>query len=356
MRTDEEAATLDDSLAGEATMQIATVHKYDGFYTPLEERFERITRLAKNAMGVHAAAVTLVRDATQWFKSVAGWRVSELPLETSFCKAVLEDGVPVIVPDTKKDARFSKSPLVIGGPKFRFYAGHPIRDIDGDIIGTFCVFDVKPKDGGDNLYAALQDLAHLTEREFRTTDLWNAQNQLVAKLGAARRQALLDVLTRVWNRRGGMEILDSLLEESRSSDERIAVCVVDIDLFKEINDAHGHNIGDQALRKVAAGITASVRPNDIVARYGGDEFLVILRDADTDVCRIVAERIRDNIQNTRVRIADGNLAATISIGMAISIPGEPIRAEQLIERADKALYHSKDRGRNMASLHPDDID
>lgn len=355
MTAEGEITALSRSLASTATVRLAGLHKIEIFYTPLEERFERISRLGKSAMRVKVAAVTLTTDEKQWFKSVIGWRMSELPLKDSLCLPVLESGEPLVVPDMLKDARFAKSRFVTGAPKFRFYAGYPIRDADKKIIGTFCVFDVKPKRPNAELIATLSDLGQLAERELITADLWDAQSQLVTKLGAARRQALLDTLTRVWNRRGGMELLELMLARSKKNYEQFAVCIVDIDLFKNINDKLGHNAGDQVLRKIATGIVASVRPEDIVSRHGGDEFLVILRDAGPDVCRLVAERIRNNIQKTPIRTRDGNIRVTLSIGIAFNDPNVEQTSDMLIEHADQALYYTKDKGRDGVTLYPDDI-
>jgi len=355
MAVEDDSTALSESLASKATMRIAGIRKLTGFYTPLEERFERISRLGKQALGVRAAGVTLITDETLWFKSIVGWRISELLLKDSLELPMLESGEPLVVLDTRKDDRFAKSPLVTGGPKFRFYAGYPIRDVDGEIIGTFSAFDTEPKQADERLMETLSDLGHLAERELLTKELWDAQNQLVSKLGSARRQALLDTLTRVWNRRGGMELLDSLLEEAKSSGEQFAVFMIDIDLFKDINDKYGHPVGDQALRKIAASIVASVRPDDIVSRYGGDEFLVILRDAAPDHCRLVAARISSNIEKTRLRTRTGSVSVTLSIGMAVTDAGSSITAAKIIERADQALYHTKHSGRDGATLYPDDI-
>ena len=355
MSTDKDVTGLSRSIAGAATMRIATLHKTNSFHTPLEERFERITRIGKKIMGVRVAGVTLITNETLWFKSINGWSITELPLKDSLQQPMLERGEPLIVPDTHKDLLYKKLPLVVGKPKFRFYAGYPLRDGNGEIIGTFCAFDTKPKNADHGLSEALSDLGQLAERELLTTDLWNAQSQLVGKLGTARRQALLDPLTRIWNRRGGLELLDIAQQESISGHEPFAVCLVDIDHFKAINDKHGHGIGDQALRKVAASITASIRPDDIVSRYGGDEFLVILRDATPGICRLVAERICGKIEETRVRTDDGYLSVTVSLGMAVSDVSESTTPTQLIERADTALYRTKHRGRNAATIWTDDI-
>lgn len=355
MKAEGNITTLTRSLASTATVRIAGLHKMAIFYTPLEERFERISRLGRQAMGVRVAAVSLVTTEKQWFKSVVGWRVTELPIADSLCLPVIENGEPLIVHDTRDEPRFASSRLVKSGPKFRFYAGYPIRDADGTLIGTFCVFDMRPKEPDPGLMETLVDLGQLAEREVVTADLWDAQSQLVTKLGEARRQALLDTLTRVWNRRGGTELLDMMLERSQKSFEQFSLCVIDIDQFKEINDENGHTYGDQVLRKTAASIVGSVRPEDIVCRYGGDEFLVILRDGGADAARMVAERIRANLNKAPLPVQSGGNRVTLSIGLVVNDPAESITAAEMIDRADQALFHTKRNGRDGVTLYPDDI-
>ena len=355
MRSEGTITTLTQSLASTATVRLASLHKMAIFYTPLEERFERITRLGKQAMRTRVAAVSLVTQDKQWFKSVLGWRVVEMPLAESLCRHVVAEGQPLLVPDMQADERFAGSRLVKAGPKFRFYAGYPLKDADERIIGTFCVLDPKPRKPTPALVTTLEDLGGLAERELVTADLWDAQSQLVSKLGEARRQALLDTLTRVWNRRGGMELLNMMLDRAQKSYEQFAVCIVDIDGFKSVNDGHGHQVGDQVLRQVAASIVASVRPDDIVARYGGDEFLVILRDADPDIGQKVAERIRNNLRRSALALRSGNVPITLSIGLAANDPSERATSETLIARADQALYHTKHNGRDGVTAWPDGI-
>ncbi len=355
MQSEELPHGLTQSLAGAATVRLTKIHEMKIFYTPLEERFERLTRLGKRAVGGRVAAVSLVTNETQWFKSVIGWRVTELPIEESMCLHMINSGEPLIVYDTLKDKRYATAPLVTTGPKFRFYAGYPLKDGDGKIIGTFSVMDVKPKEPSPELETALHDIGQLAERELVTADLWDAQSQLVAKLSEARRQALLDTLTRVWNRRGGMELLKSMADRSQQSYEQFGVCMVDVDNFKKINDTHGHQIGDQVLRQVASSIVSAVRPDDIVCRYGGDEFMIILRDASPAVARTVGERIRDSLRRAPIMLRSGAIDVSLSLGAAVNDPSQNESAEQLIEYADQALYHTKKRGRDGVTVWPDDI-
>jgi diguanylate cyclase (GGDEF)-like protein len=350
MKTQGDLTAMNRSLGSTATVRLAGIHRMDVFYTPLEERFERITRIGKRALDVRVAAVSLFSKEKQWFKSVIGWKIEELPIEDSLCRAILEGGEPLVVANTLRDSRFSTARLVKGGPKFRFYAGYPVKDAEGAIIGSFCVFDVKPRKVDDEFVGILKDLGQLAERELVTADLWDAQNQLVAKLGEARRQALLDTLTRVWNRRGGMELLDMMLERSHKSYEQFAVCMVDVDFFKDVNDNHGHPSGDQVLKKIAAGLVSSVRPDDIVARYGGDEFMLVLRDCSVEMAQIVCDRIRTNLQGAKIRTRKGSVKVTLSLGVTVNDPAAKDTAKQMIARADQALYHTKKTGRDGVSV------
>src|SRR5690606_4213082 len=267
-RPDDEDTALSRTVASTATLKLASLHTIDPFYTPLEERFERITRLARQAPKVPIAAIPVVQDDRQWFKSVMGLEVTELPLDKSLCTEVLKDARTVIVPDTLEDLYLMSNPLVCGGPRIRFYAGAPIRNADGKTIGTFCAMDVKPRKPDADFRTMLGDLADMAQRELFSVELRNAQSELVSKLGKARRQAMFDPLTRVWNRRGGTELLDSALREATRYNHTLGICLADIDNFKQINAQYGHQVGDQVLRRAAAAIVASVRPQDIVCRYG----------------------------------------------------------------------------------------
>lgn len=355
MQAEDSPHGMTQSLAGAATVRLTKIHKMKIFYTPLEERFERLTRLGKRAMGSRVAAVSLVTEETQWFKSVLGWRIAELPIEQSMCLPMIQTGEALIVYDTLKDEKYAQAELVTAGPKFRFYAGYPLRDDDGKIIGTFSVMDVVPRAPDAELETILRDIGQLAERELVTADLWDAQSQLIAKLSEARRQALLDTLTRVWNRRGGMEILQSMAERSLRSYEQFGVCMVDVDNFKDINDTHGHQIGDQVLRQVASSIVSALRPDDIVCRYGGDEFMLVLRDASPEIARSVGERIKDALRRSPIMLRTGPVKVSLSIGAAVNDPSRKETAEELIENADQALYHTKQHGRDGLSVWPDDI-
>jgi diguanylate cyclase (GGDEF)-like protein len=156
--------------------------------------------------------------------------------------------------------------------------------------------------------------------------------------------ATTDPLTGVLNRRRYLELM---AREQRRADRygtAYSVLMVDIDHFKRINDAHGHQIGDQALRAVAGGIGKMLRPTDIMARYGGEEFIVTLTHTDLAGSLTVAERLRRTVSETELATSQGPVRCTVSIG--VSTRHQRAMLDHIIGAADRALYEAKASGRN----------
>ena len=122
--------------------------------------------------------------------------------------------------------------------------------------------------------------------------------------------------------------------------------VVDVDHFKRVNDTHGHAIGDEVIRHVAAVLRGGVRTSDVVARYGGEEFCAVLREADLEGATILAERLRTAIEAVDVPIGERSLKVTASIGIATFEAGDEVAPDSMFRRADAALYRAKQNGRN----------
>ncbi|AWK87287.1 PleD family two-component system response regulator [Azospirillum thermophilum] len=159
--------------------------------------------------------------------------------------------------------------------------------------------------------------------------------------------ALTDSLTGVFNRRYVNAHLPRLLERAIDSHKPVSVLMFDIDHFKVVNDSYGHSVGDEVLREVSARASRNLRTFDLVARLGGEEFVVILPDTDGEAALIVAERLRHRIAETPFAVSAevGQINVTVSIG--ISVGGRlGDTAEGLIRRADDALYEAKRLGRN----------
>jgi two-component system, cell cycle response regulator len=155
-----------------------------------------------------------------------------------------------------------------------------------------------------------------------------------------------DALTGLYNRTYFLNQIGVLAERSASQEVGLAVLMLDIDYFKQINDQHGHLAGDEVLRQVAAIIRESTRAEDLVARFGGEEFVVVLPMSVPDLATERAERIRSNLAE-RTIVAEGKeIRVTASIGLAFAGPGSTRNAIALLTRADEALYQAKAEGRN----------
>lgn len=162
--------------------------------------------------------------------------------------------------------------------------------------------------------------------------------------------ALRDPLTRLYNKRYFDERIDAELRFAKRHGTQIALLMLDVDHFKRVNDERGHLAGDTVLREVAAAIQRAVRNEDVVARYGGEELVVLSRSISREAAIQLGERLRLTIEGLSVAVEGGDpISVTVSVGVAGSEPTEDITAEQLIAAADRALYQAKDRGRNTVA-------
>jgi two-component system cell cycle response regulator len=159
--------------------------------------------------------------------------------------------------------------------------------------------------------------------------------------------ALSDALTGLYNRRYMEAHLANLSRRTIHSERSLALLMVDIDNFKTVNDTYGHPIGDRVLRAVAERLQNNVRPFDTVARWGGEEFMVVMPETDNKVGCMVGERLRAKVAQAAVKVPtpEGEVSVTISVGVA-STPLDGFDPALLIERADEALYRAKEQGRN----------
>ena len=157
--------------------------------------------------------------------------------------------------------------------------------------------------------------------------------------------ATTDGLTGLTNHRTFQEGFANLLERSSRHGYKAAMLLCDVDHFKKVNDVHGHPVGDEVLRRVAAVLQAAVRKIDITARYGGEEFAVVLEATDLDGAKRLAERIREDVGALILDSDKGAFRITMSIGVA-AFPEDSRDRAELIERSDLALYHAKESGRN----------
>ncbi len=195
----------------------------------------------------------------------------------------------------------------------------PLRDNDGNLLGGVELFS-------DN----------------------SSQKVMEEKIQELEKLALLDGLTGLSNRKHAEGELASLFQEKIRYGLDFGILFMDIDHFKNVNDTYGHAGGDAALKTISATFRASARSYDLVGRWGGEEFIGIIRNVDGRLLESIGERYRILVEKTRVEYPESPFSITISIGAALAIDGDT--PETLLDRADELLYESKENGRNRVTI------
>ena len=184
-----------------------------------------------------------------------------------------------------------------------------------------------------------------------TLDKWARLQQARASKEELERLANFDSLTGLHNRQAILGKLCELINRAKRYKEDFTLIMLDIDHFKRVNDRYGHLTGDEVLEKIATLIRQNIRDTDVAGRYGGEEFIIILPQADLSSARVLAERIRSIIESAEMKDSAGNVfAITVSQGLSGWERGED--AHSLISRADEALYKAKANGRNRVEISP----
>lgn len=187
-------------------------------------------------------------------------------------------------------------------------------------------------------------LATEGHRETRIDTLQQALAESHEEVSRLHHKASTDQLTGLTNFSSLMEKLEQQIRKAGERKQTLCVLMADLDFFKKVNDTYGHLAGDIVLRHTAERIQAAVRDFDIVGRFGGEEFTIVLQNTDIDLAKVIAERIRNEIAATPMHIKGVNINITISLGGAMMKQGET--SEALLDRADAALYEAKQTGRN----------
>lgn len=227
--------------------------------------------------------------------------------------------------------------------------GYSIGDIRGGISVSIPMKDLYSKMHKNRLYtvgAALlvlmllfATLTYLYMRFMRA--LKESELKLVE-------MAATDSLTGLLNRRAGMVRIEEELSRQKRSGEPVSCLMLDIDFFKKINDTYGHQTGDAVLEGFAATLENSLRKHDIVCRYGGEEFMVLLPETAIDSAKVTAQKICDYTNKNTIKYQDTSIIVTVSIGVAELQLDESV--DSLIGRADEALYRAKNGGRNCVKV------
>jgi len=251
--------------------------------TPPEERFDRVTRLARQVFSTPIALVSLVDADRQWFKSSQGLDAAETPRDISFCgHAILDDKI-MVVNDAVSDERFCDNPLVCGNPNIRFYAGYPLSAPDGSRVGTLCIIDDKPKEMSKEQLTLLRELGRMVEEELISAD-----------------ESTIDPTTGISNRNGLVAVADHLLALCKRKREPTTLLLFHLQNLQAFEDKHGRYEGDTMALELSHLLMAAFRDSDIVARVSLDVFGVLLADTDVDGAKEARRRF-DKMLSARNR-------------------------------------------------------
>jgi diguanylate cyclase (GGDEF)-like protein len=333
-----------------------------------EEAFDRITRMAARLLDAPTALVSLVDQDVQWFKSRCGFEPAQTAREISFCGHAILEHEPLVVGDATQDPRFCDNPLVLGEPHVRFYAGVQLYSVDRMPIGTLCVLDTVPRRLGAEELDILRDLARMVEQLIHHRQLAIAAQALHSQvlvdaanpeLNAAAGQVefLLnhDVLTGLSNRQALVRGIASSLARWRKDGTPALVAAINLDKFKRLNEALGHHAGDQALVSVTWSLQSLLRPEDVLARVGNDEFVVLLPGLGDD--SVARDRLRQLMQAVHREFktpSGGAIPLTTSIGYAI-FPHDGDDADTLLANAALATRRAKLLGGGLIQHFSEDL-
>jgi diguanylate cyclase (GGDEF)-like protein len=182
-----------------------------------------------------------------------------------------------------------------------------------------------------------------------SAEIQRSNEQLEAALGRVKQLVATDELTGLSNRRHFVDTAQSHIQKCHGERFGFGLCVIDLDKFKQINDRYGHLVGDEVLRRVAAVMHQHTREYDLLARFGGEEFTLIVTRGDVAITRRCAERLRHAVANTEVEISTLPLKLTVSIGATVFRSGDSL--ESALARADAAMYQAKRAGRNAVVMN-----
>lgn len=314
----------------------------DASNASVQQHIVRIRRIGKQLFSVAGCFVRITDIPTGAAESARSME----SIETDFV-----DGLPApqsvqVVGDTRLDPSLRQHRLVVGAPYIRFYAAQPVKDAQGDVIGSVCLIDYAPRAFSQDDAVLLADLAFLFERELRLNSASAAQFDLIKKNRNLRRESLTDPLVGVWNRVAIIRSLSAEILNCRQTQKPLSMVFVDLDHFKSVNEEYGRSSGDIVLLKMVSRLRSCIRPHDALGRYDGDQFMVILPGASHLVSLAVAERMRLAIMAHPEIIGTAKLQLTVSAGTVSTDTFPAANSEELIDQAEKALANAKKSGRN----------
>jgi diguanylate cyclase (GGDEF)-like protein len=302
---------------------------------PDQAALPALARAAARSLAAPVSLIGLLDASSLQILASVGLDVPELHRQVALCAhTIAQPDKPTVVEDLACDPRFARNPLVLQHPHLRFYAGAAIVDGRGHALGTIAVMAPQPRQLSASECAAvcatLQDLATLAQ-----TALEHQQQALQLT-----HQALHDQLTGLSNRAHFKHTLDVELAHAMRTGEPFTVLCMDLDGFKAVNDGFGHAAGDEVLCEVSKRLTQQVRLGDVLARFSGDEFGVVMRHGAKDSAQVLAKRIVKAVSAPITLSSGDTIGVGISVGMA-AYSDDVGSVATLLAQADQALYQAK---------------
>lgn len=317
--------------------RLAALDSYEILDSLPEQAYDDIARLAAQVCGVERAMVAFVDETRKWHKARFNVGITEVPRDFAICSHAILSDQPLIVDDTHKHPALANLGMVVNPPHVRFYAGVPLVDEHGYALGTLCAIDSVPRTIDAD---QVESMVALARQVMQLLKLRKSIHQLEKREQQLQLLSVTDYLTGLFNRRALQQQLDLELESAKSQHQPLSLLVLDIDHFKRFNDRFGHNLGDKVLIKVANTLQSQARSEDFVARFGGEEFVILLPETDSTEAQQLAEQYRNAVKNIMFK----GQQVTISIGAASYDQSDD--GQQLFQLADSALLEAKRSGRN----------
>jgi len=315
----------------------ALLARRDELRTELAERI-RLLSLAERAAHIGHWRVDATRQAVYWSPEVFhihGRAIGPAPS--------VEEAIACYHPDDRERVSAIVTQGLTDGVAFAFAARIVRSDGTTRHVVSRGERDLSSRDDAFGLFGVLQDVTDQVEAEAILKEARDAAERAAEQ---ARWLAETDVLTGLANRRRIVKQLADGIAAAGEGGGTLSVALFDIDHFKSVNDRFGHAVGDRVLRRVAQAAAGALRGSDMIGRYGGEEFVLVLADASPDIAMRIAERVRAAVEAS-VGEAD-EPGVTVSLGVAAFIPG--LSVDAILDRADRALYAAKRDGRNRLML------
>ncbi|MFG0246570.1 MAG: GAF domain-containing protein [Phycisphaerales bacterium JB052] len=244
--------------------------------TPIEERFDRITRLTSQTLNMPICAITCIDEHRQWFKSIVGLDIEQTDRSLSFCEHTHIHNRVLVIPDARYDERFASNTLVTGYPGMVFYAGAPIFSRANLPVATLCVYDTHPRRMPQSDMATLHDFARQVEQELHTERSNPIEQALISEIGASWRSSMIDPLTRLWNHEGILTLMAESISYHRDRAKSMGIAVLDLQGYEQIVQQLGLDQGEEYLREFVRRAMRLCDSSISIGRLDEGEFAMLL--------------------------------------------------------------------------------